>query len=236
MHWDTMYCLDTDDLVRVRKGEALSTLDMEHLRHCEYCSEALEAVRVEPTDAVTDDTTPTVPERIRELFEEERPKIREALAEKPKPDEIAFGQIYSTRAASTNGSPIPNVAIPRLVVVLSGILDELQNHPVVSVGVIGGGLIEDVPGSEMIAEHEAPLGFPFVVELWGRQTTLVACLDRFLGTVSDDAYVRLREAMQAEVATKEGWSKPLTEQHHWRIKEEAEQTAYLRAPVQALLG
>lgn len=232
MHWDTMYCLNDDDLVR--KGETLSTLDMEHLKHCEYCSEALEFVQEEPTDAVADDTTPPVPDRIRELFEEQRPKIREALAEKPKPDKITFGQIYSTRTASIDGSPIPNVAIPRLVVVLSGILDELQSYPVVSVSVIGGGLIEDVPGSEAIAEHEAPLGFPFVVELWGRQTTLVACLDRFLGTVSDEACVRLRETMQAE--TQEGWSKPLTEKHHWRIKEEVEQTAYLRAPVQALLG
>jgi hypothetical protein len=108
-----------------------------------------------------------------------------------KPKELAFGQIWTTKAVEQS-EPALQAITPRIVVILSGAATFDTSSETVIVAPISLELQFQSQYDLRIYEDESHLGYEFMIEVWNQTTTVVSQLNSYLGPLNEALGENLR--------------------------------------------
>lgn len=108
-----------------------------------------------------------------------------------KPKELAFGQIWTTKALKQSKSELQSIT-PRIVVILSGAVTLDSSSETAIVAPISLELQFQSQYDLRIYEDESHLGYEFMIEVWNQTTTLVSQLNAYLGPLDEALKENLR--------------------------------------------
>lgn len=115
-----------------------------------------------------------------------------ALASKPRPERLAFGQLWSVTAPPSE---------PALAVLTYGQQDSLDSSdPDLRACFIRGDFAPDepaIPGTLLCGADDSEVQVPFAIDLWNERPILVRQLDRFLGNLSRSFSTKLQRSLKA---------------------------------------